>query len=75
MSHSSFRGNRYLTQSKISMLETNFIQYLKLQKFSFKVPICCVEFSFNLTMAFADLFIGILSGFLKIYICFDVRIH
>ena len=49
-------------------VETSFIQYLKTQKFSFKVPaLCCAEFSFNFTMAFVSLFIGILGGFLNLH--------
>ena len=48
-------------------VETRFIQYLKTQNFSFKVPLCCVEFSFNFTLAFVSLFIGILGGFLNLH--------
>ena len=49
-------------------VETSFIQYLKTQNFSFKVPaLCCAEFSFNSTMALVSLFIGILGIFLNIH--------
>ena len=48
-------------------VETSFIQYLKSQNFGFKVPLCCAEFSFNFTMAFVSLFIGILGGFLNLH--------
>ena len=48
-------------------VETSFIQYLRTQNFSFKVPLCCAEFSFNFTMAFVSLFIGILGGFLNLH--------
>ena len=48
-------------------VQTSFIQYLKTQNFSFKVPLCCAEFSFNFTIAFVSLFIGILGGFLNLH--------
>ena len=48
-------------------VKTDLISYLKTQNFSFKVPLGCAEFSFNFTMAFVSLFIGILGGFLNLH--------
>ena len=46
-------------------VKDSFINYLRVQNFSFKVSIFCAEFSFSFNWAFVSLFIVICGGFLR----------
>ena len=46
-------------------VKDSFINYLKLENFSFKVPIFCARLSFNFNWAFVSLFIAVCGGFLR----------
>ena len=46
-------------------VQGNFVEYLKLQKFGFKVSVFCTEIPCDLGLAFVSLFITVCGGFLK----------
>ena len=46
-------------------VKTNFIEYLKMQDFGFKVSIFCAEIPCGLGLAFISLFIAVCGGFLE----------
>ena len=57
-------SKKYWQHIPISVKDS-FINYLRLENFSFKVSIFCAEFSFNFNFAFVSLFIAICGGFLR----------
>ena len=57
-------SKKYWRHIPISVKDS-FINYLRLQNFSFKVSIFCAKFSFNFNWAFVSLFIVICGGFLR----------
>ena len=46
-------------------VQNNFVEYLKLQDFGFKVSIFCADIPCGLGLAFVSLFIAVCGGFLK----------
>ena len=45
-------------------VRSNFVEYLKLQDFGFKVSICCADIPCGLGLAFVSLFIAVCGGFI-----------